>query len=81
MSYKKWVYKYKYLKTEESEFAEKMQEYTLKFNEDFVTNTPPQEIDPTTSSQKPPLIEEEEKVLELGLGENMVKKYKQQYSL
>ena len=64
MSYKKWVYKYKYLKTEESEFAEKMQEYTLKFNEDFVTNTPPQEIDPTTSSRKPPLIEEEEKVLE-----------------
>ena len=29
MSYKKWVYKYKYLKTEENEFAEKMQKYTI----------------------------------------------------
>ena len=37
MSYKKWVYKYKYLKTEESEFAEKMQKYTAKFHEDFET--------------------------------------------
>ena len=56
MSYKKWVYKYKYLKTEESEFAEKMQEYTIKFHEDFITpqkevKPPIQNLNPTSSKE------------------------------
>ena len=60
MSYKKWVYKYKYLKTEEEEFAEKMQMYTIKFNEDFITNTPPpQEIIHNPPPQDSSLVEEE----------------------
>ena len=60
MSYKKWVYKYKYLKTEEGEFAEKLQKYAIKFHQDFITNNPPpQEINQKTPPQDPPLIEEE----------------------
>ena len=58
MSYKKWVYKYKYLKTEESEFAEKMQKYAIKFHEDFKPNSPP----PQENNQPiniPPQEEEE----------------------
>ena len=50
MSYKKWVYKYKYLKTEENEFSEKMQEYTIRFNQDFISNNPP----PQETVKKPP---------------------------
>ena len=65
MSYKKWVYKYKYLKTEESEFSEKMQEYTIKFNKDFITNNPPpQEATKSPPTQNSSLIEEE--ILDLG---------------
>jgi len=41
MSYKKWVYKYKYLKTEESEFSERMEIYKIKFHEDFITAEAP----------------------------------------
>ena len=51
MSYKKWVYKYKYLKTEESEFAEKMQKYIIKFYEDFIINNPP----PQKKAKNPPI--------------------------
>ena len=58
MSYKKWVYKYKYLKTEEEEFAKKMQEYTIKFNQDFITS-PPQETVKNPPNQNSSLIEEE----------------------
>ena len=57
MSYKKWVYKYKYLKSEENEFAEKLQEYTIKFNEDFEKlSPPPQDIIPPPEEET---IEEE----------------------
>ena len=57
MSYKKWVYKYKYLKSEENEFAEKLQEYTIKFNEDFEKlSPPPQDIIPPSEEET---IEEE----------------------
>ena len=60
MSYKKWVYKYKYLKTEEEEFAEKMQMYTIKFNKDFITSTPPpQELTHNSPPQDSSLVEEE----------------------
>ena len=60
MSYKKWVYKYKYLKTEESEFAEKMQKYTIKFHEDFIINNPPpQEAAKNPPTQNSSPIEEE----------------------
>jgi hypothetical protein len=37
MSYKKWVYKYKYLKTEETEIEELLVEYTAQFKKDFKT--------------------------------------------
>jgi len=64
MSYKKWVYKYKYLKTEENEFSEKMQKYTIMFNQDFISNNPPpQETVKNLSNQNSSLIEEE--ILEL----------------
>ena len=67
MSYKKWVYKYKYLKTEESEFAEKMQKFIVQFNKDFIPNSPPpQETNQPPPPVDPPLIEEnkEEEILE-----------------
>ena len=56
MSYKKWVYKYKYLKTEESEFAEKMEIYKIKFNEDFITAEAPPS--PNPPPKQPTSIEE-----------------------
>lgn len=66
MSYKKWVYKYKYLKTEEEEFAKKMQKFIIQFNKDFVINTPPpQEINQDSPPPDSPLIEEnKEEILE-----------------
>ena len=41
MSYKKWIYKYKYLEAEMDEIQEKMDEYTIKFNNDFIVQPPP----------------------------------------
>ena len=38
MSYKKWVYKYKYLKTENEEFSKKMEKYIILFHKDFKPN-------------------------------------------
>ena len=37
MSYKKWVYKYKYLKAEADEVSEKMKKYTTEFNKLFIS--------------------------------------------
>jgi hypothetical protein len=37
MSYKKWVYKYKYLKAEVDEVKEKMDKYTIEFNKLFIS--------------------------------------------
>tara|TARA_R110000803_G_C11881045_1_gene309741 strand:- start:131 stop:682 length:552 start_codon:yes stop_codon:yes gene_type:complete len=37
MSYKKWVYKYKYLKAEVDEVKEKMEKYTTDFNKLFTS--------------------------------------------
>tara|TARA_B110000977_G_C10774182_1_gene375898 strand:- start:51 stop:593 length:543 start_codon:yes stop_codon:yes gene_type:complete len=42
MSYKKWVYKYKYLKSEDEEFSDKMEKYIVQFHEDFKPNKPPE---------------------------------------
>lgn len=61
MSYKKWVYKYKYLKTEEEEFAKKMQKFIIQFNEDFIVNTPPPQETNQNPPPDPPLTEEDEK--------------------
>jgi hypothetical protein len=36
MSYKKWVYKYKYLEAECEEVEDRLQKYMVKFNNDFV---------------------------------------------
>jgi len=58
MSYKKWVYKYKYLKTEDEEFSKKMEKYTIQFNKDFIVTNPPQEPNPTPPPQDPPLMED-----------------------
>ena len=41
MSYKKWIYKYKYLEAEMDEIQEKMDKYTIKFNNDFIVEPPP----------------------------------------
>ena len=63
MSYKKWVYKYKYLQAEIDEIKEKMQEYTTRFNQDFITNQPPpQETFNKIPPSDPPI--EKEKILE-----------------
>ena len=37
MSYKKWIYKYKYLKAEADEVKEKMDKYTIEFNKLFIS--------------------------------------------
>ena len=37
MSYKKWIYKYKYLKAEVDEVKEKMDKYTIEFNKLFTS--------------------------------------------
>jgi hypothetical protein len=37
MSYKKWIYKYKYLKAEVDEVNEKMDKYTIEFNKLFTS--------------------------------------------
>ena len=37
MSYKKWIYKYKYLKAEVDEVNEKMKKYTTEFNKIFTS--------------------------------------------
>jgi len=37
MSYKKWIYKYKYLKAEVDEVYEKMDKYTIEFNKLFTS--------------------------------------------
>ena len=37
MSYKKWIYKYKYLKAEVDEVNEKMEKYIIEFNKLFIS--------------------------------------------
>ena len=37
MSYKKWIYKYKYLRAEVDEVKEKMDKYTIEFNKLFIS--------------------------------------------
>jgi hypothetical protein len=66
MSYKKWVYKYKYLKTEDEEFSKKMEKYAIQFNKDFKPkNPPPQEINENPPTQDSSSIEEDkEEILE-----------------
>ena len=54
MSYKKWIYKYKYLKTEEDEIEELLIEYTAQFKKDFT----PIKKTPSTNNEIPPLKED-----------------------
>ena len=58
MSYKKWVYKYKYLKTEDEDFSKKMEKYISQFNKDFKTNTPPEPVLKTPPPQNDEILEE-----------------------
>jgi hypothetical protein len=55
MSYKKWVYKYKYLRTEKEEFSKKMEKYIIQFHKDFKSNKPSKpvlEIPPPPQNDK-----------------------------
>ena len=58
MSYKKWVYKYKYLKTEDEEFSKKMEKYIILFHRDFKPNTPPEPVLKTPPPQNDEILEE-----------------------
>ena len=59
MSYKKWIYKYKYLQAEVDEVMEKMDKYTIEFNKLFISkekyekmkNNP--NVTPTIEEPKP----------------------------
>ena len=60
MSYKKWVYKYKYLKTEEKEVYDKLnKEYIPLFNEDFITVL--DDKPPLPPPENPPKLEKDQK--------------------
>ncbi len=58
MSYKKWVYKYKYLKTEDEEFSKKMEKYISQFNKDFKPNPPPKPVLENPTLQNGEMVEE-----------------------
>jgi len=79
MSYKKWVYKYKYLKTEEDEIEELLVEYTAQFKKDFapIKNTPPTNNEPP--SLKEDFINEENPLLDEENQEKPPKKRKDLY--
>ena len=42
MSYKKWIYKYKYLLAEQDEIETKLPEYTISFNNDWIDKRTPE---------------------------------------
>ena len=56
MSYKKWVYKYKYLKAEVDEVKEKMDKYTIEFNKLFISREKYEKI--KNNPNPAPIIEE-----------------------
>ena len=56
MSYKKWIYKYKYLKAEVDEVKEKMDKYTIEFNKLFISKEKYKKL--KNNSDAAPIIEE-----------------------
>ena len=58
MSYKKWVYKYKYLKSEDEEFSEKMEKYIIQFHKDFKSNKTPEPELKNPPLQRDEIVEE-----------------------
>ena len=56
MSYKKWIYKYKYLRAEVDEVMEKMDKYTIEFNKLFISKEKYEKM--KNNSNITPIIEE-----------------------
>jgi hypothetical protein len=56
MSYKKWIYKYKYLKAEVDEINKKMEKYCIEFNKLFITREKYEQM--KNNPDAAPIIEE-----------------------
>lgn len=57
MSYKKWIYKYKYLKAEVDEVKEKMDKYTIEFNKIFISREKFEKM--KNNSDSAPIVEKQ----------------------